>query len=165
MKRTTPRQAKALRFIRDCLRLHDLPPSMEEVARHLGISPPAAYDLIVRMERAGLVHKTPGKPRSVVPTMGYPDLEREAKAIVLLAFRNGPIEDVHAGRPCPNCSGQKGYSHITDDEMKRIMKAAVDRVFTLLALKSEQPDRYEGFLTFATLQTKEWDSPQRTSDF
>ncbi len=28
-------------------------------------------------------------------------LATEAKAIVALAFRNGPIEDVHAGRVCP----------------------------------------------------------------
>jgi len=28
-------------------------------------------------------------------------LAREAKAIVALAFRNGPIESLHAGTPCP----------------------------------------------------------------
>ena len=43
---------------------------------------------------------------------------REAKAIVALAFRNGPIENIHAGRPCPTCSGQAGYSRISDAEMK-----------------------------------------------
>jgi hypothetical protein len=32
-------------------------------------------------------------------------LAREAKAIVALAFRNGPIEDVHAGKICPTCEG------------------------------------------------------------
>ena len=29
-----------------------------------------------------------------------PDLAEEAKALVALAFRNGPIEDLHAGKPC-----------------------------------------------------------------
>jgi hypothetical protein len=53
-------------------------------------------------------------------------LAREAKAIVALAFRNGPIEDVHAGKSCPTCDGKAGYSHITDGEMLRIMKSAVD---------------------------------------
>jgi len=28
------------------------------------------------------------------------ELAKEAKAIVALAFRNGPIEDVHAGKAC-----------------------------------------------------------------
>jgi hypothetical protein len=32
---------------------------------------------------------------------------REAKAIVALAFRNGPIEDVHAGKACPTCFGNE----------------------------------------------------------
>jgi hypothetical protein len=32
------------------------------------------------------------------------DLVVEAKALVALAFRNGPIEDLHAGRPCAVCS-------------------------------------------------------------
>ena len=30
-----------------------------------------------------------------------PELATEAKAIVALAFRNGPIEDVHAGKSVP----------------------------------------------------------------
>lgn len=38
-----------------------------------------------------------------------PDLAVEAKALVALAFRNGPIEDLHAGRPCTVCSGNARY--------------------------------------------------------
>ena len=30
------------------------------------------------------------------------------KALVALAFRNGPIEDVHAGKLCPTWGGQPG---------------------------------------------------------
>ena len=56
-------------------------------------------------------------------------LAREAKAIVALAFRNGPIEDIHSGKRCPTCGSEPGYSRITDAEMKLIMKNAVDRVF------------------------------------
>lgn len=69
------------------------------------------------------------------------DLVREAKAIVVLAFRNGPIEDLHAGTLCPACEGKAGYSRISDAEMKVIMKSAVNRVFKLLRLKSERPGR------------------------
>jgi len=54
-----------------------------------------------------------------------PQLAAEAKGIVALAFRNGPIEGVHAGKECPNCAGKAEYSHITQDEMKNIMKRAV----------------------------------------
>jgi len=33
-------------------------------------------------------------------------IAREAKAIVALAFRNGPIEQIHAGRSCPTCAAR-----------------------------------------------------------
>jgi hypothetical protein len=52
-----------------------------------------------------------------------PDLAAEAKALVAPAFRNGPIEDLHAGRPCAACSGMTEVSHISDDEMKTLMKS------------------------------------------
>jgi hypothetical protein len=55
---------------------------------------------------------------------------REVKALVALAFRNGPIEDVHAGKNCPTCHGDPQFSHITQGEMRRTMKAAVDRLYT-----------------------------------
>lgn len=61
-----------------------------------------------------------------------PGLAREAKGPVALAFRNGPIEDVHAGRECPTCAGKTEYSRITDAEMKNIMKNAVDTIYKLL---------------------------------
>ena len=50
-----------------------------------------------------------------------PKLAAEAKSLVALAFRNGPIEDVHSGKDCPNCSGKSEYSHITQAEMKIII--------------------------------------------
>jgi hypothetical protein len=86
-------------------------------------------------------------------------LAREAKAIVALAFRNGPIENIHAGRPCPTCAGQAGYSRITDDEMRGIMKSAVDRVFSLLSLKAESPTEYQRQVQLGEEYTGTWDDP------
>ena len=59
-------------------------------------------------------------------------LALEAKAIVALAFRNGPIEALHAGKLWTVCSGNPAVSHITDEEMKTIMKSAVDTLYRLL---------------------------------
>lgn len=86
-------------------------------------------------------------------------LAREAKAIVVLAFRNGPIEDFHAGKPCPTCQGQAGFSRISDAEMKRIMKNAVDHVYALLCLKDENPAEYELRIKFGERCTARWDEP------
>ena len=84
-------------------------------------------------------------------------LSKEAKAIVALAFRNGPIEDIHAGLPCPTCTGQAAYSRITDAEMKSIMKNAVDHVYALLLLKSERPEEYESQIRLGERYTARWD--------
>jgi hypothetical protein len=89
----------------------------------------------------------------------HPQLAREAKAIVALAFRNGPIENIHAGKPCPTCSAGPEYSRITDDEMKAIMKSAVDRVYSLLSLKSGDPDGYERQIVFGSRYVTRWDEP------
>ena len=88
-----------------------------------------------------------------------PQLAREAKAIVALAFRNGPIEDIHAGKPCPTCRAKPGYSRITDEEMKVIMKNAVDHVYKLLWLRERKPQEYEAQIKFADSYTTSWDDP------
>ncbi len=88
-----------------------------------------------------------------------PELAKEAKAIVALTFRNGPIEAVHAGKPCPTCSAVPGYSRITDDEMRAIMKSAVDRMYALLRLKGSDPASYARQIAFGARYTNQWDEP------
>ncbi len=87
-------------------------------------------------------------------------LAREAKAIVALAFRNGPIEQIHAGRDCPTCTGRPGYSRITDTEMRMIMKNAVDHVYALLLLRDHDPEKYESQMHLGDRYTARWDEPE-----
>jgi len=89
-------------------------------------------------------------------------LARESKVIVALAFRNGPIEDVHAGKTCPTCTDNPAYSHITDEEMKRIMKCAVNRVYEMLCEREFAPERYEKTLRFGDGYAANWDAPEST---
>jgi hypothetical protein len=88
-----------------------------------------------------------------------PELAAEAKAMVALAFRNGPIKDIHAGKCCPTCSQDASYSRISDVEMKLIMKNAVDRVYSLLWMKQNKPIAYAATLEFGRLYSKAWDDP------
>lgn len=110
--------------------------------------------------------KEHGKERENAPLSGSREtLAREAKAIVAIAFRNGPLEDVHAGKPCPVCEGKQEYSHITDAEMKNIMRTAVNRVFTLLVLRQENPPAFAASLEFGARYTRSWDDPVLTTKF
>ena len=89
-----------------------------------------------------------------------PQLAIVAKAIVALAFRNGPIESVHAGKHCPTCSAGPEYSRVTDDEIRAIMKSAVDRVYALLRLKNRDPDGYARQIAFGARYVTKWDEPE-----
>ena len=90
-----------------------------------------------------------------------PVLDLEAKMIVALAFRNGPIEELHAGKPCPTCSVDSGYSRISDEEMKGIMKAAVNSVYSLLWKKDNDSEAYVKSLVLGARYTQRWDDPER----
>jgi hypothetical protein len=89
-------------------------------------------------------------------------LAREAKALVAMAFRNGPIENVHAGKTCPTCYGKPEYSHITQAEMREIMKNAVDHLYTFLVLKQSNHKAYEALLSLGERYTTAWDEPVLT---
>jgi hypothetical protein len=91
-----------------------------------------------------------------------PDLATEAKALVALAFRNGPIEALHAGRPCAVCSGKPEVSHISDEEVKAIMKSAVDTLYRLLWQRDCDPVAYNEALAFGRRHTLHWDDPELT---
>ena len=89
-----------------------------------------------------------------------PDLAVEAKAIVALAFRNGPIEDLHAGRPCTVCNGNQEISNISDEEMKAIMKSAVNNLYRLLWQRDCDPMAYQENQALGRRYTLHWDDPE-----
>jgi hypothetical protein len=43
--------------------------------------------------------------KSTITAKNLSGVAREAKALVALAFRKGPIEDIHAGKLGPTCHG------------------------------------------------------------
>jgi hypothetical protein len=89
-----------------------------------------------------------------------PEIAAEAKALVALAFRNGPIEDLHAGKLCPTCCDRPEFSHISDDEIKTVMKAAVDALYRLLWQRECDPEKYQRNLAFGLRYARDWDDPE-----
>lgn len=87
-----------------------------------------------------------------------------AKGIVATAFRNGPLEDIHAGKTCPTCQGDEGISHITQDEMKALMKYAVDHVYALLMMWQDEPEAFGDYMARSVAHyTMNWDGPENTA--
>ena len=83
----------------------------------------------------------------------------EAKAMVALAFRNGPIEALHAGKPCTICSGNPAVSHISDEEMKAMMKSAVNTLYRLLWQRKNDSVAYIENIALGQQYTMQWDDP------
>ena len=69
----------------------------------------------------------------------------EANAIVAFAFRNGPIENLHAGKHS-DLLDDSSLSRITDEEMKTLMLNACQKMEELLRLKESNPDEYYTFV-------------------
>jgi hypothetical protein len=78
-------------------------------------------------------------------TEGEFTLRDEANALTAYAFRNGFLEDLHAGSPSPLLN-QPGQSRISDEEMKRLMIEAAEKLEQLLRMKRETPSQYEIFI-------------------
>jgi hypothetical protein len=84
-------------------------------------------------------------------------LRDEANAIVAKAFRNGPLEDLHAGKHSELLEDDS-YSRITEAEMKQLMLNACEQVAALLRLKQESPKEYEFEVKyFAATFCAQWD--------
>ena len=73
----TPRQGRYLAFIDAYTRLRGQPPSEAEIATHFMVSPPSAHQMVVTLERRGLIERKPGQARSMrvlLPATDIPDL-------------------------------------------------------------------------------------------
>ena len=72
-------------------------------------------------------------------------LRDEANALTAFAFRNGYIEELHAGKALP-LDYLTGFSRISDMEMKRIMIEASKRIAELLGMRVSEPEKYDAFV-------------------
>lgn len=68
-------------------------------------------------------------------------IREEANALTCCAFRNGYIEELHAGKHSALLE-TPGLSRITDSEMKKLMIGASAKLAELLAMKETDPVEY-----------------------
>jgi hypothetical protein len=69
----------------------------------------------------------------------------EANALTAYAFRNGPIEDLHAGGPSP-LTDDENLSRITQSEMKTLMIDASTKLAMMLSLRETDPAKYKAII-------------------
>ena len=64
-KRFTHKQGQYLAFIYAYTRVLGRPPAEADLQRHFGVSPPSVHQMMLTLERAGLIRRQPGVARSI----------------------------------------------------------------------------------------------------
>ena len=95
-------------------------------------------------------------PRLPLPPDAKFTYRDQANVMTLLAFRNGPIEDLHAGKYSPLLE-DSSLSRITDEEMKTLMIAASTKLAELLDLRDNDPEDFARVLAANWRQVKHWE--------
>ncbi len=76
--RLTHKQGQLLAYVYYYTKVHRIPPSENEIAAFLEVRGPSAHQMILRLEEAGHLARTPGQPRTIrvlLPRQEIPDLE------------------------------------------------------------------------------------------
>jgi len=77
-QRYTEKQGKYLAFIYYYAKIHGCSPSEAELQRYFGVTPPTVHQMVLTLERNGLIERTAGKARSIRVLLArheLPDLE------------------------------------------------------------------------------------------
>ncbi len=61
----TDKQGQYLAFIYAYSRMFRCPPAEAYMQRHFLVSPPSVHQMVLTLERAGLIRRQPGVPRSI----------------------------------------------------------------------------------------------------
>src|SRR5215203_5187280 len=72
--RFTDTQGQYLAFIDACTRVHGRPPAKSDMQRHFRVSPPSVHQMVLTLERLGLIRRQPGAARSIEVLLAPEDL-------------------------------------------------------------------------------------------
>jgi DNA-binding MarR family transcriptional regulator len=61
----TPKQGQYLAFIYAYTQVLGRPPAEADLQRHFRVTPPSVHQMVLTLERAGLIHRQPGVARSI----------------------------------------------------------------------------------------------------
>src|SRR6187549_3188167 len=64
-KSFTDRQGQYLAFIDAYTRVHGRPPAETDMQRHFQVTPPSVHQMVLTLERLGLIRRQPGVARSI----------------------------------------------------------------------------------------------------
>ena len=84
----TPTQGQYLAFIDAYMRVNLKPPAEADIQRRFGVTPPSVHQMVLALERAGLIRHQPGASRSIevlVPPEAKPTSQNLCAEVLVLA--------------------------------------------------------------------------------
>ena len=63
--RFSEKQGQYLAFIHAYTRINKRPPAEADMQRHFDVTPPSVHQMVLTLERQGLIKRQPGKARSI----------------------------------------------------------------------------------------------------
>ena len=72
--RFTERQGQYLAFIHAYTRIHRRPPAQADLSRYFGVTAPTVHQMLLTLERRGLLRRTPGQARAIEVLVAPQDL-------------------------------------------------------------------------------------------
>src|SRR5262245_27746433 len=72
----TPKQGQYLAFIYMYTLINRRPPAEVDFQRFFEVTPPSVHQMIVELERHGLIRRVPGQPRTIQVTLPPDELPR-----------------------------------------------------------------------------------------
>ena len=70
----TAKQGQYLAFIYAYTRIHRRPPAEADMQRHFQVTPPSVHQMVLTLERVGLIRRKPRTPRSIELLVAPEDL-------------------------------------------------------------------------------------------
>ena len=61
----TEKQGQYLAFIHTYTKLHRRPPAEADMQEYFGVTPPTVHQMVLQLDRRGLIRRQPGQPRSI----------------------------------------------------------------------------------------------------
>ena len=82
----TPRQGQFLAYINHYITLHGRPPAEAEMMQFFQVTPPSVHQMILTLERRGLISRVPGQARSItlrLPCEKLPPLQGATASAII----------------------------------------------------------------------------------
>jgi hypothetical protein len=113
----TSRQGQFLAFIHHYTTLHGRPPAEAELVEFFQVTPPSVHQMILTLERRGLISRTPGQARSIRLAIPYE---------ILPPLQSGSVS---ASTRLPVRQTEKRQLADTEAIMLRLGKIQIDELF------------------------------------